>query len=89
MQRNSTGMIEPELKQELDLVNKNLETVSRKLGGNRGAFFRGVLSGIGSIIGVAIAVAIIGWILNTLGYIPAFSKQVNEWKDLIQQTQRR
>jgi len=82
-------MIEPELKQELDTVNKNLETVSRKLGGNTAAFFRGVLSGIGSIVGVAIAIAIIGWILNALGYIPALQHQVEEWKALIQQSQRR
>jgi len=82
-------MIEPELKQQLEQANKNLETVSRKLGGTSAAFFRGVLSGIGSVVGVAVAIALIGWLLNTLGYIPALQNQVNEWKALIEKSQMR
>lgn len=80
-------MIEPDLKEQLDKVNKNLETVASRVGGTWQAFIKGLLSGLGSVVGVAIALFLIGWVLNTLGYIPAFREQANEWKTIIQRAQ--
>lgn len=80
-------MIEPELKQELDKVNANLEKVAKRVGSTWSSLLKGILSGFGSILGVAIGLVIIGWILNTLGYIPALRQQTNEWKQIIQKAQ--
>jgi Na+/melibiose symporter-like transporter len=80
-------MIEPELKQELDKVNTNLITLTKKVGGTWSSLFKGLLSGFGSVIGVAIALVIIGWVLNALGYIPAFRQQASDWKQIIQKAQ--
>jgi Na+/melibiose symporter-like transporter len=80
-------MIEPELKQELDKVNTNLITLTKKVGGTWSSLFKGLLSGFGSVIGVAIALMIIDWMLNTLGYIPTFRQQTNDWKQIIQKAQ--
>lgn len=82
-------MIEPELKQQLEQINKNVESVSKKMGGTWAAFFRGLLAGFASIIGVALAILLIGWVLNTLGYIPVLRNQANEWKAILQQAQQR
>jgi hypothetical protein len=52
------------------------------------SFVSGALSGLGGIFGVAIALAAIGWILNTVGVIPAFRSEVvrlNQALDEIQQ----
>lgn len=47
------------------------------------SFVNGMLSGLGSIFGVVLALTIIGWILNTVGVIPAFQHQAGEWKQLL------
>jgi len=52
------------------------------------SFANGMLSGIGSIFGVAIAIFLVGWILNTVGVIPAFQQQAGEWKQLLDNLQK-
>lgn len=51
------------------------------------SFFNGIMSGIGSIIGVALALALVGWLLNLAGVIPAFQRQVDDWRQILNQTQ--
>ena len=80
--------MDADLKQQLDAINKNLLSVASKVGGGWKAFGYGVARGFGSVIGAALAIVIIGWVLNTLGYIPAFQDQVNEWKQIIQKTEQ-
>ncbi len=80
-------MIDPDLKQQLEEINKNVQTVAKRVGGSWKAFWYGIARGLGSVLGAALAIILIGWILNTLGYIPAFRDQVNEWKQIIQQTE--
>lgn len=59
-----------EIKGELKAIRKNTyHPVWR-------SFINGTLSGLGSIFGVALALTIIGWILNTVGVIPAFRSEV-------------
>lgn len=80
-------MIEPELKKSLDQINASLMEL-QKANRTRNAFFRGVLSGIGSILGIAIALGLFGWILNAMGVIPAFQQQANEWKQTLDRIER-
>jgi len=77
-------MIDPELKGYLIEINKNLNRLGRQSKWH--SFLNGTLSGLGSIIGVAIALTVIGWVLNVVGVIPAFRKQVNQWQQVIEQS---
>ncbi len=79
-------MIDPELKTELEKVNRSLVGIFHKTENLWRAFVRGVLQGIGSILGVVIAVAVIGWILNTLGILPGFKKQAVQFQTMWQET---
>ena len=80
-------MLDPDFKKEIDQINKNLVDI-RKNGGVWKSFFRGILSGFGSIVGVAIALLALGWILNIIGVIPAFKNQVNQFRQTIEQIQK-
>lgn len=80
-------MIDPELKKELEQLDTHLVEI-RKSNSVGKSFLRGVLSGIGSIIGVAIALAVIGWFLNTVGVIPAFREQASQWKSTLDSVSR-
>jgi hypothetical protein len=80
-------MIDPELKKELDDIDQHLLQLA-KASKPKGAFFRGVLAGIGSILGVAIAIAVLGWFLNVIGVIPGFREQANEWKRTLDRIDR-
>ncbi len=80
-------MIEQDLKEQLEKINKNIEVVAGRIGGSWKAFWYGLLRGFGSILGVAIAIALLGWLLNSLGYIPALESQANSWKEVIERAQ--
>lgn len=79
-------MIDPELKASLTEINKNLVKISGS-GGKWNSFFNGALSGFGYIIGVLIALAALGWILNVVGVIPALKQQVSQWQQILEQSQ--
>jgi leucyl aminopeptidase len=71
-------MIEPDLKQELDTINANLQQINKKTGNSVWrSFLHGAMSGMGSIVGVMIALAILGYILNVVGVIPAFRNRIS------------
>ncbi len=83
-------MIDPELKKILEYIGSNIEGTRKAVTHSSiKAMFNGVLSGFGSVIGVAIAIALIGWLLNIVGIIPAFKNQVKQWQQLIEQTNQR
>jgi hypothetical protein len=75
-------MIDPELKSHLELIEK-------KLGGGWYSFRSGILGGIGYVIGAALAILLIGWILNIIGVIPAFKSEVNQLQSLLKQVNQR
>ncbi len=77
--------INEEIKREVEEINKSVQLVALKLGGNWTAILRGVLAGFGSVIGAFMALAIIGWILNIVGIIPAFHQQADLWRESLQQ----
>ena len=47
------------------------------------SFVDGMLRGLGSVVGVVLALALLGWILNIAGVIPAFKEQVTTWQELL------
>ena len=51
------------------------------------AFGKGVLGGLGSVLGAGIALILIGWFLNVIGVIPALRQQADEWRQVFEQTQ--
>lgn len=82
-------MTEQEVKQYMDSINKNLTEINKKTGSSVWrSFLTGTLSGLGSVVGVAIALAVIGWILNVVGVIPAFRAQVSHVQSTLDQLQK-
>lgn len=79
-------MIDPELKTHLSEITTSVKAL------NSGRWWKslleGTLRGFGSVIGVVLAVAVIGWSLNIIGVIPAFKQEVEQWRKLLQETQR-
>ena len=78
-------MIDPELNKQLNEINLGIERVSHKIGGSWYAFFRGLLTGFGYVLGAFAAVLLIGWMLNVIGIIPAFKKYADQWRGVLQQ----
>jgi hypothetical protein len=76
-------MMDPELKRQLDQINVTLIQINKKTANVWRSFLHGTMSGLGSIFGVAIALIIIGYILNALGVIPALRNQVGEWQRIL------
>ncbi|MCL5666385.1 MAG: DUF5665 domain-containing protein [Patescibacteria group bacterium] len=81
--------MDQDLKNQLDAINRNLADINKKTSKNGmwRAFFYGVLSGLGSVAGAAIALSIIIYILNAMGIIPAFRNQFNQIERLLEQFQ--
>jgi Na+/melibiose symporter-like transporter len=81
-------MTEQEIKNYLESISRNLELIQKQTRGSKfTSLFTGMLSGFGSVIGAALALAIIGWILNFVGVIPALRNQANKIEQLLQTTQ--
>ena len=84
--------MEPELKTELEKINRSLVSIVHKTESIWRAFVRGLVHGIGSVLGVVAAVLLIGWILNTMGIIPGLKEQAtklqNMWQETLDQTKR-
>jgi hypothetical protein len=78
-------MLDPDLKVELDLLNQNLTEIKKKTGsgGIWRAFFNGMFSALGYVIGLAIVVVILGWVLQKTGQLPAFEAQIKNFTDLV------
>ncbi len=73
-------MIDPELKTQLIKIEKEVTVLRKELTALRLVFMRGLVNGAGYVIGGAIILTLIGWILNIAGIIPAFTQGVNEFR---------
>lgn len=69
----------------LEEINANLEGINKKLGSYWTAFGKGLLYGLGSVLGAGIAIIIIGWFLNVIGVIPALRSTSDQWRQAFQQ----
>lgn len=85
-------MIDSELKEQLEKIDRRLLGIFHKTESLWRAFVRGILHGLGSIIGIVLAVIIIGWILNAMGVIPGFKQQAIKfqtmWQDTLEQVKK-
>lgn len=72
---------------KLQQINDNLVKIDKKLGGYWLTFGKGLLYGLGTVIGAALAIILIGWFLNVIGVIPALKKTSDDWRSAIQQVQ--
>ena len=77
-------VIDPELKNYLATIESEVVRIRKQSTGAWRALWHGVIYGAGYIIGAAIIVVIIGWILNIVGIIPALSQQVGEFRTALQ-----
>lgn len=81
--------MEQEINKQIQEISKNVAQLNGKAGSKWAALFNGFLGGLGYAIGFAVAVALLGYLLNAVGVIPAFRNEVNQWKQIIEQTQKR
>jgi hypothetical protein len=73
-------MIDPELKTQLVKIEKEVTILRKELTTLWPVFLRGVVNGAGYVVGAALVLTLIGWILNAVGVIPAFTQGVNEFR---------
>lgn len=66
-----------------DEMNQHLARIDRALNSPWRAFVRGTFQGLGAIVGAAIVLVFVGWILNIIGVIPAFRDSAAEFKQLL------
>ncbi len=78
-----TDMIDPELKSQLKSIEKEVITLRKDLTSFSQVFLRGLINGAGYVVGAVIILTIIGWVLNVIGIIPAFTQSVNEFRESI------
>jgi hypothetical protein len=78
-------MIEPDLKEELDLINSRLERINNSLSPTRWRMLvQGLWRAVGYIIGLVLAVALLGWMLNIVGVVPALQDVSNSLNIILQ-----
>ena len=73
-------MIDPELKTHLKNIEKEVIVLRKEMTSLHDVFIRGVVNGAGYIVGAALIFTLIGWVLNAVGIIPAFTQGVNEFR---------
>jgi hypothetical protein len=76
-------MIDPELRKDLKKLENELSQLNRATTGIWETLWRGCIYGAGYIIGAVIVIVIIGWVLNIVGVIPAFDRQVAEFRSAL------
>lgn len=73
-------MIDPDLQKQLVDINKSLFEIKTKKSGIWRAFFNGMFSALGYVVGLALVIVLLGWILNKTGVLPSFQKQVQDFQ---------
>lgn len=77
-------MLDPELKEKLDLINKNLEMMNINIFPTRWKLFvQGLWRAVGYLVGLLLAVALLGWMLNIIGIVPIFQEVADKLKIIL------
>lgn len=67
-------MLDTDLEKHLTAIETELKAIKKAQMPPLGLqFIRGIIYGFGYVVGAIIIIAIIGWILNQIGVIPAFA----------------
>jgi hypothetical protein len=77
-------MIDPELKSHLERIEEELVHMRKETVSLKASLVRGLIYGAGYILGAALILVLIGWVLNIVGIIPAFNNQVQQFQDILQ-----
>ena len=77
-------MIDPELKSHLETIEKELIEIRKSSTSLMSSLSRGLVYGMGYVIGAVLIVLLVGWILNIVGVIPALSSQVTEFREALE-----
>jgi hypothetical protein len=81
-------MIDPDLKIELDQLNKNLEAIRNKSSpGIWRAFFNGMFGALGYLVGIVVVVAVVGWFLAKTGLIAPFQQQSQRFQTFMDEAE--
>lgn len=81
-------MIDPEVKSYLERFDQRLQAIQYKKQGLWRSFFTGMMSALGYIAGLALVLVIFGWILQKIGLWQAFTQQIQNFNDVINQTKK-
>ncbi len=73
-------MIDPELKTHLEKIEAELVGFRKGMLSVKATLLRGTVYGAGYIIGAVLVIVLVGWFLNIIGVIPAFSDQVKAFQ---------
>ncbi len=77
-------MIEQDLKAYLVEINQHLAEIrAKKNPGIWRAFFNGMFSGLGYVVGLVLVVVVLGWVLNKTGMLKPFQDQMSNFTSLI------
>ena len=84
-------MIDPELQTQLELIRKNLEEIrdNVKAVSRWKVFVQGIWRGVGYLIGLLVAIALVGWILNIIGVVPFLKDVANELRTILENLKAR
>ncbi len=77
-------MIDPELKEHLEKIELQLSKTHTVSTGVWHTLLRGCMYGVGYVIGAVLIILIVGWILDVVGVIPAFSREVTQFRTALQ-----
>ena len=82
-------MIEPELKVELEKIDQHLQDLKKARGaGLWRSFFSGVFNALGYVVGIAIVVVILGWVLQKTGMWQQLQQQIKTFNDLANEAKK-
>lgn len=82
-------MIDPELKEHLEKIESELVQMHQKTTSVLHALWRGVVYGAGYIVGIVLIIVVVGWVLNIVGVIPAFSREAAEFRAVLENIGKR
>lgn len=77
-------MLDPNLENHLAHIENEVTEMRKKTLSTWRIFWHGIVYGAGYVVGAAIIIVVIGWILNIVGVIPALSRQVTEFRTALE-----
>jgi uncharacterized protein (DUF697 family) len=76
-------MEKPKLAEEMKQLNANIATLNKNYSLTR-SFARGMVSGLGSVIGATIVVALLAFILNSVQVVPVIGDWVAQIAEYVE-----